>query len=77
MINRNIMHDQAGTATDVVLVDLQSGERRDIPTAQAKIACLPEVAVDEAVGRIYQGYSQLGLMCKDEHRLDAYRIPAE
>ena len=77
VINRNIMHDQAGTATDVVLVDLQSGERRDIPTAQAKIACLPGFAVDVEVGRIYQGYSQLGLMCKDEHRLDAYRIPAE
>lgn len=59
---------------NAVLVDLDTGELSETGVRKSRTGCSTTLLVDPSRRLIIQAYQQLGMACKDEHRVDVLSL---
>lgn len=59
---------------NAVLLDLDTGIPQTFTLRESSTGCSTTSLIDPVGRRVIQSYQQLGLLCKDEHRMEAYRF---
>lgn len=75
VLNMKLIGLQGSDKVAAVLLDLDTGETKEIRLPDSASACVSQVILDPDGNRMLLTYLQMGLLCKDENLVEAYRLP--